>query len=111
MENVIKELKLDLSADTFCMKEFFSTEAVFKSIILLYNLMSEFRAYASLKEYKQCSTLRNQVLLCGASIGTAGHNIVLHLSKSWGGLGKRINLFFSILNYQNPTSPKFSYSP
>ncbi len=106
MENVIKELKLDLSADTFCMKQFFPTEAVFKSILLLYNLMVEFRKASEIKEYNQCSTLRNHILLCGAIAGSAGHNIVIYLSKAWGGLGKRIPLFNNILNYDFSTSPK-----
>jgi hypothetical protein len=110
MENVIKELKLDLSADTFCMKQFFSTEAVFKSILLLYNLMVEFRKASGITKYNQCSTLRNQILLCGATVGSAGHNIVIYLSKTWGGLGKRISLLNNILSYDFSTSPKLIYS-
>jgi hypothetical protein len=51
--------------------------------------------------------LRAQVLTCGAILGRAGRRIVLHLSKSWGGLATRIPLLNSILNWQIPTLTKF----
>ncbi|HSW50444.1 MAG TPA: transposase, partial [Bryobacteraceae bacterium] len=38
MENRIAELKHDLGADGFCLKEFFATEAAFRSVLLLFNL-------------------------------------------------------------------------
>ncbi len=43
MENRIAELKHDLGADDFCMQEFFATEAAFRSILLLFNLLGEFQ--------------------------------------------------------------------
>jgi len=46
-------------------------------------------------------------MTCGAILGRAGRRIVLHLSKSWGGLAQRIPLLDHILNWQIPTSPKF----
>src|SRR5499427_8601826 len=39
MENRIAELKHDLAADDFCLQEFFATEAAFRSILLLFNLL------------------------------------------------------------------------
>ena len=107
MENRIEELKNDLGADGFCLKQFFATEAAFRSILLLFNLLAEFQRAAGLSGYQQPATLRAQVLTCGAILGRAGRKLVLHLSKSWGGLAQRIPLLDSILNWQIPTSPKF----
>lgn len=107
MENRIEELKNDLGADGFCLKQFFATEAAFRSILLLFNLLSEFQRAADLPGYQQPATLRVQILTCGAILGRAGRHIVLHLSKSWGGLKQRIPLLDHILNWQIPTSPKF----
>lgn len=53
MENRIAELKHDLAADDFCLQEFFATEAAFRSILLLFNLLGEFQRAAGL-----ASTLR-----------------------------------------------------
>ena len=106
MENRIEELKNDLGADGFCLKSFFATEAAFRSILMLFNLLAEFQRAAGLSGYQQPATLRTQVLTCGAILGRAGRKLVLHLSQSWGGLKQRIPLLDSILNYQLPTSPK-----
>ena len=106
MENRIAELKHDLGADGFCMKQFFATEAAFRSVLLLFNLLSEFQRAAGLRAYREPATLRTQVLTCGAILGRAGRRLVVHLSQSWGGLKTRIPLFDSILNWQIPTSPK-----
>lgn len=106
MENRIEELKNDLGADGFCLKHFFATEAAFRTILLLFNLLAEFQRAAGLSGYQQPATLRAQVLTCGAILGRAGRRIVLHLSKSWGGLADRIPLLDSILNWQIPISPK-----
>jgi hypothetical protein len=48
MENRIAELKHDLGADGFCLKEFFATEAAFQAVLLLFNLLSEFQRAAGL---------------------------------------------------------------
>ena len=108
MENRISELKHDLGADGFCMKQFFATEAAFRSVLLLFNLLSEFQRAAGLPVYREPATLRTQVLTCGAILGRAGRHLVIHLSQSWGGLKTRIPLFDSILNWQIPTSPKLA---
>src|SRR6266853_1909125 len=49
MENRIAELKHDLGADDFCMQEFFATEAAFRSILLLFNLLGEFQRASGCK--------------------------------------------------------------
>lgn len=42
-ENRIKELKYDFAADSFCLKDFWATEAALNRVMLAYNLMSLFR--------------------------------------------------------------------
>jgi hypothetical protein len=106
MENRIAELKHDLGADGFCMKQFFATEAAFRTVLLLFNLLAEFQRAAGLPGYREPATIRTQVLTCGAILGRAGRRLVIHLSESWGGLKTRIPLLDSILNWQIPTSPK-----
>jgi len=58
MENRIAELKHDLGADDFCLREFFATEAAFRSILLLFNLLAEFQRASGLRTYRQPATLR-----------------------------------------------------
>jgi hypothetical protein len=106
MENRIAELKHDLGADGFCLKEFFATEAAFRAVLLLFNLLAEFQRAAGLRGYREPATIRTQVLTCGAILGRAGRRLVVHLSESWGGLRTRNSLLDNILNWQIPTSPK-----
>ncbi len=111
MENRIAELKHDLGADGFCMKQFFATEAAFRAVLLLFNLLSEFQRAAGLPVYREPATIRTQILTCGAILGRAGRHLVIHLSQSWGGLKTRIPLLDSILNWEMPTSPKLEPVP
>ncbi len=97
MENRIAELKHDLAADRFCLKQFFATEAAFQTILLSFNLLAEFPRAAGLAGYHEPATLRTTVFTCGAILGRAGRRIVLHLSQSWGGLKTRNPLLNSIL--------------
>jgi len=96
MENRIAELKHDLGADGFCLKPFFATEAAFRSVLLLFNLLAEFQRAAGLPRYREPATIRTQVLTCGAILGRAGRRLVVHLSQSRGGLNTRIPLLDSI---------------
>jgi len=106
MENRIAELKHDLGADGFCLKQFFATEAAFRAVLLLFNLLAEFQRATGLPVYREPATIRTQILTCGAILGRAGRRLVLHLSQNWGGLTARIPLLDSILNWHIPTSPK-----
>jgi len=110
-ENRIAELKHDLGADGFCLKEFFATEAAFRAVLLLFNLLAEFQRAAGLPGYRAPATIRTQVLTCGAILGRAGRRLVVHLSQGWGGLTARIPLLDSILACEFPTSPKLVPAP
>jgi hypothetical protein len=111
IEQRIEELKSDLAADDFCLREFFATEAAFLGILMLFNLLGEFQRASGMTGYRQPATLRAQVFLCGAILGRAGHQSVLHLSAAWGGLEQRNSLFDKILQYEFPTSPKLQFQP
>jgi hypothetical protein len=108
MENRIAELKRDLGADGFCLKKFHATEAAFRSVLLLFNLMAEFQRAAGLPGYREPATIRTQVLTCGAILGRAGRRVVVHMSQSWGGLKTRIPLLESLLTWEIPTSSKLT---
>jgi len=108
VENRIAELKHDLGADGFCMQNFFATEAAFRAVLLVFNLLAEFQRAAGLPGYREPATLRTQVLTCGAILGRTGRRLVLYLSQAWGGLNTRKALFDNILSWQIPTSPKFT---
>jgi DNA-directed RNA polymerase subunit N (RpoN/RPB10) len=108
MENRIAELKHDLGADRFCMKQFHATEAAFRTVLVLFNLLSEFQRATALDGYREPGTIRSQVLVCGAILGRAGRRLVLFMGKSWGGLDTRIPLLDNLLQWQIPTSPKLN---
>lgn len=108
MENRIAELKHDLGADGFCLKQFFATEAAFRAVLLLFNLLAEFQRASGLPGYRAPATIRTQVLTCGAILGRAGRRLVVYLSQSWGGLKSRISLLDNILACEFPTSPKLT---
>lgn len=106
MENRIAELKHDLNADHFCLKQFHATEAAFRAVLLLFNLLAEFQRAAGMAGYSEPATIRTQVLTCGAILGRSARRLVLHMGESWGGLKTRNPLLASILEWQIPTSPK-----
>lgn len=66
MENRIAELKHDLGADRFCLKQLFATEAAFQTILLLFNLLGTFQRAVGLASYREPATLRTMVFTCGA---------------------------------------------
>jgi hypothetical protein len=48
MENRIAELKHDLGANRFCLKQFHATGAAFRAVLFLFNLLAEFQRAAGL---------------------------------------------------------------
>ena len=85
MENRIAELKHDLGADRFCLKQFFATEAAFQSILLLFNLLAEFQRAACLTGYREPVTLRTLVFACSAILGRAGRRMACTCPKAGAG--------------------------
>jgi Transposase DDE domain group 1 len=74
-ENRIKELKADFGLDSFCLRDFWATEAALSVSMLAYNLMSVFRqAVLRQKVNHTLSTLHHKVLAVGAYWGQpSGH--------------------------------------
>ena len=108
IEQRIEELKNDLSAGGFCVREFFGTESAFLAVLFAFNLLSLYqRRIAPGKPYRQPATLRAQVFVAGAVLGLVGKQIALKLSTAWGGLAKHKPLLDAVLTWQTPTPPKF----
>jgi hypothetical protein len=107
VEQRIEELKNDLGADDFCTQDFWATEAAFLAVLFTFNLLSLYQQLSTPEHrYRQPATLRTGVFLCGAILGHAGRQAVLHLSVSWGGLAKHKPLLDAILSWPNQISPK-----
>ena len=107
VEQRIEELKNDLSADDFCTQNFWATEAAFLAVLFTFNLLSLYQQISAPKAgYRQPGTLRAAVFICGAILGRAGRQTVLHLSACWGGLDKHKPLLETVLSWKNQTSPK-----
>ncbi len=107
VEQRIEELKNDLGADDFCTQNFWATESAFLAVVFTFNLLSLYQQLSTPHAaYRQPATLRTAVFICGAILGRAGRQKVLHLSASWGGLAKHKPLLERILSWRNLTSPK-----
>jgi len=107
IEQRIEELKAELNADGFCMKNFFATESAFLAVLFTFNLLSlDQKALRPEAPYRQPATLRAAVFLGGAILGRAGRKPVLHISSAWGGLDKHHPFVEAILQWVRPTSPK-----
>jgi hypothetical protein len=78
-ENRLKELKHDYGADGFCLHAFDGTEAVFRLICALYNLVAAFKADVTHDPAPQLSRLRTQHFVTGAIVGRDGRQVVLRL--------------------------------
>lgn len=108
IEQRISELKDDLAADSFCRQDFFAMEAAFRSVLILFNLLSVWQhaVRGEKRDYKRPVTLRTEVFLCGAVGGRAGRTDVLHMSRSWGGLEKRKPLIEQSLRWCRSITPR-----
>jgi hypothetical protein len=113
IEQRIGELKDDLAADDFCRRGFFATEAAFRAVLTLFNLLSLWQTAARppAHTYRRPATLRTEVFLCGAIAGTSGRTPVLHLSQSWGGLTHRIPLIEQSLRWCRAIPPRLEKTP
>ncbi len=58
--------------------------------------------------YREPSTIRTQILTCGAILSRSARRLVLYLGQSWGGLETRNPLLANILEWQIPNSPKLT---
>jgi hypothetical protein len=110
VEQHIEELKNDLQADGFCMRDFFATESAFLAVCFTYNLLSLYQ-HASAPEqrkaaYRRPASLRAAVFIGGAVLGNRGRAPVLYIAESWGGTDKHKPLLENVLLWPEATSPK-----
>ena len=76
-ENRIKELKEDLSLDTFCLKSFDATDAAFRTGCVLYNLLADFRETVLPRSWfeRPLRAVRDFVFLVGADLISQGRRV------------------------------------
>lgn len=76
-ENRIKELKEDLSLDTFCLQSFDATDAAFRTGCILYNLLMGFRetVLPSCWFERRLRAVRDLVFLVGADLIPAARRL------------------------------------
>jgi hypothetical protein len=81
-ENRIKELKEDLSLDTFCLKSFDATDAAFRMGGVLYNLLADFRETVLPRSWfeKRLRAIRDFVFLVGADLISQGRRVQIRFA-------------------------------
>jgi hypothetical protein len=106
-ENRIKELKYDFAIDSFCMKNFWATEAAFRMIMVAYNLMSLFRQVV-LREKKQATldTLKFKCFALGCWITKESRKKILKISVQ----GKKRIWIEGLFSRAKEISPPFLFS-
>ncbi len=106
-ENRIKELKQDFGLESFCMQDFWATEASFRFIMIAYNLMSLFRHFALNHHNKATlSTLKSYCFALGAWTANHANKKVLKISLPT----KKRPWMNGIFENINNASPPFQYS-
>lgn len=80
MENRIKETKYDYGINGFCLKKFYATEAAFRLVCFLHNLVILMQKKLGYVAHKTLGSLRYELLSCGAILGRAGNRLILRVS-------------------------------
>jgi hypothetical protein len=108
-ENTIKEFKNDFGARGFSLHSFTSTEAAFRLISVLFNIVSEFKRHVLQNTSLTLNTIRSTVFVVGAVLGRAARKVILRL-----GIRRPENRFAVLLDRANsatyPTAPQFGNS-
>lgn len=78
-ENTIKEFKNDFGARGFSLAKFTPTEAAFRLISILFNLVSEFKREVLRDPSPTLATIRSKVFIIGAALGRAARKTILRL--------------------------------
>lgn len=81
-ENRIKELKEDLSLDSFCLKSFDATDAAFRMGCVLYNLLADFRETVLPRSWfeRRLRAVRDLVFLVGADLISQGRRVKIRFA-------------------------------
>lgn len=101
-ENKIKELKYDFALDSFCVRNFWGTEAAFRMIMMAYNLMALFRQICiKSKKHNTLTTLRFKCFALGAWITKHSRITTLKISAI-GEKRKWLDALFDLLTQKSP---------
>lgn len=112
VEQRIEEIKAEMHADGFCMRDFYARESAFLAVLFTFNLLSLSQKVTGPKaRYRQPATLRAAVFLEGAVMGRCARKPVLLISRAWGAIQKHISLIESLLKWENTASPKLHSNP
>ena len=103
-ENTIKEFKNDFGARGFSLAKFTPTEAAFRLISILFNLVSEFKREVLRDTSPTLSTIRSKVFVIGAALGRAARKVILRLGI------RHPELRFSML-LERATSVTYTLAP
>jgi hypothetical protein len=80
-ENRIKELEYDFGGDSFCMQDFYATEAALRMVMVSYNLMAIFKlTVLQSKVNERITTIRLKCFSIGSWVVKSGRNEVLKMS-------------------------------
>ncbi len=102
-ENRIKELKYDFGMKGFCLKDFYGTEAAFRTVLVAYNLFSLFRqGILQLQSQSTLATLRFRCFAIGSWVVKNGRNRVLKLSLAVKRRAWMDGLFGKLIEFQTP---------
>lgn len=108
-ENTIKEFKNDFGARGFSLHSFTSTEAAFRLISVLFNIVSEFKRDVLQNTSLMLNTIRTTLFVVGAVLGRAARKAILRL-----GIRGPANRFAVLLQRANSatyvTAPQFRNS-
>jgi hypothetical protein len=103
-ENTIKEFKNDFGARGFSLARFTATEAAFRLISILFNLISEFKRDVLHDTSLTLATIRTTLFVIGAAIGRAARKTILRLA-----VGSRRDWFSHLLD--RATSTTYATAP
>lgn len=105
-ENTIKEFKNDYSARGFCLNSFNGTDAVFRFLAVLFNLMTEFKRRVLNNTSVTLNTVRTKLFVLGAVLGRRARQHVLRLGLSSRWSERFDRLLHRVLNLVISTAPQ-----
>ena len=106
-ENRFKELKAAFGAGGFCLAAFDGTEAAFRLICFLFNLVALFKRDVTGNERPQLPTLRSRFLVVGAILGARNRRPVLRLGLTGRAQASFATLLDRIAVLVRPTVAQF----
>ena len=105
-ENRIKELKHDFNADKYCLQSFAGTEAAFRLICFLFNVVALFKAVVLKDRTLTLATIRTKLFVIGAALGSSARRTILRLGLKHPWTERFDRLLKAVSTYGNSTAAK-----